>query len=47
MRIARDLGYTLSELTQRLPHEELQLWALLYEVEYKEEQEAYRKARRR
>lgn len=47
MRIARDLGYTLSELTQRLSREELQLWAVLYEVEYKEEQEAYRKAKRR
>ncbi len=47
MRIARDLGYTLSELTQRLSREEFQLWALLYEVEYKEEQEAIRKAKRR
>lgn len=47
MRIARDLGYTLSELTQRLTREELQLWALLYEVEYKEEREAIRKAKRR
>ena len=47
MRIARDLGYTLSELTQRLSREEFKLWALLYEVEYKEEQEAIRKAKRR
>lgn len=47
MRIARDLGYTLSELTQRLTREELQLWALLYEVEYKEELETIRKAKRR
>ena len=47
MRIARDLGYTLSELTQRMSREELQLWALLYEIEHKEEQEAYRKAKRR
>jgi hypothetical protein len=47
MRIARDLGYTLSELTQRLSREELQLWALLYEVEAKESEEAMRKAKRR
>ena len=47
MRIARDLGYTLSELTQRLSREELQLWALLYEVEAKEQEEAMRKAKRR
>lgn len=47
MRIARDLGYTLSELTQRLTREEMQLWTLLYEVEYKEQEEAVEKARRR
>jgi len=47
MRICRDLGYTLSELTQRLSREELQLWALLYEVEYKEEEEQRRKSKRR
>lgn len=47
MRIARDLGYTLSELTERISREELQLWSLLYEVEYREDQEARRKAKRR
>jgi hypothetical protein len=47
MRIARDLGYTLSELTQRMSREELQLWSVLYEVEYREEEEFRRKAKRR
>jgi hypothetical protein len=47
MRIARDLGYTLSELTQRMSREELQLWSVLYEVEYREEEELRRKAKRR
>ena len=47
MRVARDLGYTLSELTQRMSREELQLWVLLYEVEAKEQQEAMKKAKRR
>jgi hypothetical protein len=47
MRICRDLGYTLSELTQRLSLEEFQLWALLYEVEEKERIEAEIKQKRR
>tara|TARA_R100001509_G_scaffold159678_1_gene126445 strand:+ start:1171 stop:1314 length:144 start_codon:yes stop_codon:yes gene_type:complete len=47
MRVARDLGYTLSELNERMSREEFQLWALLYEVEYKEEKEAMQKAKRR
>lgn len=47
MRIARDLGYTLSELTQRISREELQLWSVLYGVEYEEEEELRRKAKRR
>lgn len=47
MRLARDLGYTLADLTQRITWEELQLWTLLYEVEYREDEEAARKARRR
>jgi len=47
MRLARELGYTLSELTNRLTREELQLWVLLFEVEAKEQEEAMRKAKRR
>ena len=47
MRLARDLGYTLADLTQRITWEELQLWTLLYEVEYREKEEAAKKARRR
>jgi len=47
MRIARELGYTLSELSTRMSRQELQLWALHFEVEYEEEQQARRKAKRR
>jgi hypothetical protein len=47
MRLARDLGYTLLELSQRMTHEELQLWTLVYQVEAEEREEAMRKAKRR
>jgi hypothetical protein len=44
MRIARDLGYTLSELTAKMTFEEMQLWAIIYEVEAQEQEDAMRKA---
>lgn len=47
MRLARDLGYTLAELSQRVTLEELRLWAAMYEIESKEQEEAMRKAKRR
>lgn len=47
MRVARDLGYTLSELTQRMTREELQLWTLLYQVEAEEQEAAMKKSRRK
>jgi|TARA_R100000482_G_scaffold38421_1_gene13133 hypothetical protein len=47
MRVARELGYTLSELTGKMSREELQLWCLLFEVEAQEEEEVHRKAKRR
>jgi hypothetical protein len=47
MRICRELGYTLSELTQRLSHEEFQLWALIYQVEEEERIAASKKNKRR
>jgi hypothetical protein len=47
MRLARDLGYTLSELSQRITREELRLWAAIYQIEAQEEEEAIRKAKRR
>lgn len=47
MRVARELGYTLSELSSKMTREELQLWCLLFEVEAQEEEEMRRKARRR
>lgn len=47
MRLARDLGYTLSELNGRMTWEELELWALLYQVETEEQEVAKKKSRRR
>jgi hypothetical protein len=47
MRLARDLGYTILELSQRITIEELRLWAMLYEIEGKEQEDARRKTRRR
>lgn len=47
MRLARELGYTLAELSARITLEELRLWATLYQVEMQEEEEAIRKAKRR
>lgn len=47
MRLARDLGYTLLELSDRLTYEELQLWGLMYQVEHEEAEEASKKAGRR
>jgi len=47
MRLARELGYTLAELAERMTKEELELWCVLYEVEAEEQEEARRKARRR
>jgi hypothetical protein len=47
MRLARDLGYTLFELSERMTFEELQLWGLMYQVEHQELEEANKKASRR
>jgi hypothetical protein len=47
MRLARDLGYTVMELSQRITLEELRMWAMIYEIEGKEQEDAMRKARRR
>lgn len=47
MRIARDLGYTLSELGAKMTFEEMQLWAVIYEIEAQEQEDAMRKSKRR
>lgn len=47
MRIARDLGYTLLDLKDRITLEEVQLWSAVYEVEAEEQENAMKKARRR
>jgi hypothetical protein len=47
MGVAKELGYTLSELTKRVTLEELIMWSVYFDV-YNEEQEAsMKKARRR
>jgi hypothetical protein len=47
MHLAQDLGYTLSELTERLTPEELQLWVAFYEIEAELKEEAARRSRHR
>jgi len=47
MRLSRELGYTLSELYERMTYEEMYLWGLLFEVEAEEREEAARKAKRK
>jgi hypothetical protein len=47
MRLARELGYTLAEVYERITYEEMYLWGILFEVEAEEREEASRKARRR
>lgn len=47
MRLARDLGYTLLELSERITFEEVQLWGLMYQVENEEAEEVNKKASRR
>lgn len=46
-RIARDLGYTLAELMQRMTAEELHIWGLIYQYEYQEQEKERKKTRRR
>jgi len=47
MRLARELGYTLSEIMERTTYEEIYLWGVLFEIESEEREEAARKARRK
>ena len=39
MSVARELGYTLSDLVQKITIEELNLWSIYFEV-YNEDQDA-------
>ena len=47
MVVAEKLGYTLTELEQRMTPEELWLWATFYELRAQEEKAAQEKAMRR
>jgi len=47
MRIARDLGYTLLELFDKITLEEIQLWSAVYQIELDEQEAAMKKAKRR
>ena len=45
--VAEKLGLTLAELAERMTVEELQLWALFYEIRHEDEQKSMEEARRR
>jgi citrate synthase len=47
MVVAEKLGYTLQELMERITVEELQLWAVFYEIRNEQEKAAIEKSRRR
>ena len=47
MRLARELGYTISEVMERMTYDEIFLWGVLFEIEHDEREEAARKAKRR
>ena len=44
--VAEKLGYTLSELRERMSLEELYLWSVFYEIRADEEKAARNKAQR-
>jgi len=44
--VCEKLGYTLSELRERMTMEELILWSTFYELRNDEEREAMEKAKR-
>ncbi len=46
MVVAEKLGYTLTELQERMTPEELHLWGLFYKVRSEEEKAAMNKASR-
>ena len=45
-RLARDLGYTLVELAERITPEEVYLWGLIYQNEQQEQEKALKTRRR-
>ena len=46
MVVAEKLGYTLTELQERMTLEELWLWSVFYEIRSEEEKAAMEKAKR-
>ena len=46
MVVAEKLGYTLSELQERMTQEELYLWSMFYEFRAQEEKKTMDKAKR-
>jgi len=45
MIVAEKLGYTLTELQERITPEELALWSAFYQLRQEEEQKAMNKAK--
>lgn len=47
MHLAKELGYTLGELTMRITPAEYSMWLAFYQLEAERQQEAERKSKRR
>lgn len=47
MAVAKELGHTLSELTQRVTLEELIIWSVYFDLYNEEQEAAMKKVRRR
>jgi hypothetical protein len=45
--VAEKLGYTLSEIQERLTPQELAIWAAFYSLRHQEEEAAMEKAKKR
>jgi len=47
MGVAKELGYSLSELTGTMTVEELMMWSAFFAIQHDEQEAAMKKARRR
>lgn len=47
MGVAKELGHTLSELTENMTLEELMIWSAFFAIQNEQHEAAMKKARRR
>jgi hypothetical protein len=47
MGVAKELGYTLAELTDNMTWEELMMWSAFFAIQNEQHEAAMKKARRR